>query len=964
MEFKTGTLVKFRNRPWVIQQSPTPDMLFIKPLGGTDAEITGLYLPLYGDDFSLESYHFNPPTSDDLSHGWQQAAHILYDACRLSFRDVAGPFQSLGRISFEPRPYQMVPLILALKQDRIRLLISDDVGIGKTLESLMIAKELLDRKEISRFAVICLPHLCEQWQNEIKDKFGLNAEIIRSSTISRLEKKLQGNQNIFRDIPFQVISIDYIKGNDRYKAFIEQAPEFVIVDEAHTCARPRGANKSQQQRYRLLRALADKPNQQLVLLTATPHSGQTEEFQSLIGLLDNKFETYDLKTPKEREELSKHFIQRRRADIKPYLGSETVFPERVRDDDKLYETGPEYRDLLNQLIDYIKGGLKEAVKEENRKHRYLYWDLLALMRGVMSSPAAGISMLENKIKNQKSDEASADETPADEETVTDENVYKFNDDLKDLINNDDTLPATYTKASRSEKNKLESFIDDLRFISDNDLDNKVKHAEYLVSAALDLDMNPIVFCQYIQTAEYVGRYISAALKGKKHFKDVAVEVITSRLADEERKMKIDELAAKPRHVLVCTDCLSEGVNLQTGFNAVIHYDLPWNPNRVEQRNGRIDRFGQTSPEVMISTIYADNNPVDDIVLNVLYKKQREIKNKLGVYLPIAENDASLMERIMNEILVLKTDSKAEFMQPSLFDDDPEFMKEEEREKELQIKRIEEDQRVSRTYYAHNNKAMSPERLVDTLAQAREVIGGVEDTERFFIGELMNAGVDIINLAPLSYQFSIGSLPPVLRSRGYFTPDSKGNVKISFASPTPKGYAYIGRNHPVIEFLSRSVVNDTINGGDLAAARAMVMETDAVATRTTVMLMRVRSVIRDKKVTERQIVGEEMIFIGYRGRIENHDFLTPEECKNLFLNAKASGNVDAVTQSMAFKSATQWINDDELLRRHTDEIALERANRLVESFAQYRSYLKADDYQVVEPVLPMDIIAAFVFLPKI
>lgn len=82
----------------------------------------------------------------------------------------------------------MVPLILALKQERIRLLISDDVGIGKTLESLLIAKELLDRHEINRFAVVCLPHLCEQWQNEIKDKFGLEAEIIRSSTISRLEK--------------------------------------------------------------------------------------------------------------------------------------------------------------------------------------------------------------------------------------------------------------------------------------------------------------------------------------------------------------------------------------------------------------------------------------------------------------------------------------------------------------------------------------------------------------------------------------------------------------------------------------------------------------------------------------------------------------------------------------------------------------------------------------------------------
>ncbi|MDE6410904.1 MAG: helicase, partial [Muribaculaceae bacterium] len=149
MDYKTGTLVDFRNRPWVVQHTSDANIVLLKPLGGTDAESIGLYLPLYGDDFSLKSYHFQPPKPADLERGWQGAAHILYDACRLSFRDVAGPFQCLGRLSFEPRPYQMVPLILALKQPTIRLLIADDVGIGKTLESLLIAKELLDRKEIS-----------------------------------------------------------------------------------------------------------------------------------------------------------------------------------------------------------------------------------------------------------------------------------------------------------------------------------------------------------------------------------------------------------------------------------------------------------------------------------------------------------------------------------------------------------------------------------------------------------------------------------------------------------------------------------------------------------------------------------------------------------------------------------------------------------------------------------------------
>ena len=420
--YSTGTLVEFRDRPWVVQQSDGDELLTIKPLGGTDAETTSLYLPLYGDELKIQSYDFRRPSPEDIGrNSYKSAAQVLYNACRLSFRDIAGPFQCLGRLSFEPRPYQMVPLILALKQEKIRLLISDDVGIGKTLESLLIAKELLDRREITRFAVVCLPHLCEQWQNEIKDKFGLDAEIIRSSTVSRLEKRLRPDQNLFRDIPYQVISIDFIKQDNRRNIFLDHCPDFIIVDEAHTCVKPTGANKYQQQRYRLLKDLSEKPNQQLVLLTATPHSGQTEEFQSLIGLLHPKFENYELKSSAEREELSHYFVQRRRADIKHYLGGEVVFPERIAIDktsNEEYAYKSIYRNLLADLMEYVKTGIKRASNEDRRKQRYIYWDLLALMRGVMSSPDAGISMLQNKI--DKSTDSSAQNTDD-----TEEKIYTF-----------------------------------------------------------------------------------------------------------------------------------------------------------------------------------------------------------------------------------------------------------------------------------------------------------------------------------------------------------------------------------------------------------------------------------------------------------------------------------------------------------------------------------------------------------
>ena len=128
-------------------------------------------------------------------------------------------------------------------------------------------------------------------------------------------------------------------------------------------------------------------------------------------------------------------------------------------------------------------------------------------------------------------------------------------------------------------------------------------------------------------------------------------------------------------------------------------------------------------------------------------------------------------------------------------------------------------------------------------------------------------------------------------------------------PTPKGYTYIGRNHPFVETLSRNVINDSVNGGDLAACRAMVIETADVSIRTTIMMMRVRSVIRDKKQNDHELVGEEMIFVGYRGNIENHEFLPQEDCKLLFLEATASGNTDIVSQKQhLLERAIDWTYD--------------------------------------------------------
>ena len=244
VSLQPGKLVTLRGRDWIVLPSDDPDLLVVKPLGGSDDEIAGIYRPLGVEADEPDDAHFPDPSKADL--GDISTARLLYDSARLAFRNGAGPFRSLAKLSFRPRSYQMVPLIMSLRQESIRLLIADDVGVGKTVEALLIVKELLERRKIKRFAVVCLPHLCEQWQGEIRDKLDLEAVIIRSNTQARLDRQIQGDTSVYDFYPYQVISIDFIKSETRRDVFIEQCPELVIVDEAHSCARPAGASASQQ----------------------------------------------------------------------------------------------------------------------------------------------------------------------------------------------------------------------------------------------------------------------------------------------------------------------------------------------------------------------------------------------------------------------------------------------------------------------------------------------------------------------------------------------------------------------------------------------------------------------------------------------------------------------------------------------------------------------------------------------
>jgi len=943
MKFKAGSLVSARNRDWVVLPSNDDKLILLKPLGGSEEEITGIYLPLAFAEDRIESANFPYPSAKDL--GDIASARLLYNATRLSFRNGAGPFRSLAKFSFRPRPYQMVPLIMALKQeDPLRLLIADDVGVGKTIEALIILKELLERRVIKRFAVIVLPHLCEQWQAELKDKFGIEAVVIRSNTQARLDREIPGDTSVFHHYPYQVISIDYIKSDQRRQVFIQECPEFIIVDEAHTCSVASGAKTVRQQRYQLIRDISKKPGQHMMYLTATPHSGKAEQFSSLLGLIKPEYQSLDLPgaTQNQRRDLARYYVQRRRADVEKWMNEDTPFPKRDAGEFQ-YDLSKKYSEFYDDILDFALGLTRSGDLHKGRK-RIRYWSALALLRGVMSSPAAGVEMIKNRIKKQTASDEADDAVETDENPIMDDDY----DSAKDYTPTGIINKTDWTDTENKKLDKLAKLLEELHGIKH---DLKAARVLEIVSKWLKEGYNPVVFCRFIKTANYLGEIL------KTNLKKINVQVVTSEDPDEVRKARIDDMESSSKKVLVATDCMSEGINLQNQFTAVLHYDLPWNPNRLEQREGRIDRYGQRSENVKAYLLYGTNNPIDGVVLKVLLRKVREIRRSTGISIPFPEDSKSLMDSVLQAVI---SDSQAATKRRNASQLTFDFGDVNEvRQKELiatkAIEKAADREHASRTIFAQH--AIKANEIEQDLKQADEAIGNPGAVESFVIESLMTLlGVQITrDKKAKGYTLYTANLPPVLKSA---LPPEK-QLKVSFFSPTPEGHVYLGRNHLFVEQLCQYLMANALSSNTkYGPARSAVIRCKDVKIKTTLLLFRVRNVIEEKK-GKNQFVAEEMLLWGYMGSPSDNDILDKDEVRHLMDQVLPSANITEQAKSSFLDNELENISE---LKNEFDKIALKRAEILVDAHERFRKVMGGKRFKVVEPVLPMDLMGVYIFLP--
>jgi superfamily II DNA or RNA helicase len=928
--YSPGKLVSFRDRDWVVLPSGEDDLVLLKPLGGSDEEITGVYLPLCHHTEELKEARFPEPGTEDL--GSFESARLLYNATRLSFRNASGPFRCMGKLGFRPRSYQVVPLVMALRQDITRLLIADDVGIGKTVEALMILKELMERGEIKRFAVICLPHLCEQWQQELKDKLDIEAEIIRSSTAAALDRKLPDDRSVFHHLPYQVISIDYIKSDKRKNIFLTDCPDLVIVDEAHTCARPAGSSGiAQQQRYHLLHDIAKKKTQHLLLLTATPHSGKDEEFRSLLGLLNSDFLDYDLDdlNQTKRRKIAQHFIQRKRENIARWhrqSGDEkTPFPK--RDSKEIgYALAPDYKAFYEDILRFARGISSDGRKTGSTTIRY--WAALALLRGVMSSPAMGREMLLNRQQRQlEADDREAYEQQSNPNLDTDETGDAG---LSELID--------HAGLDSKEQEELQHLAERAEKLKGLRHDRKAAKALELVKSWIKQGYHPIVFCKYIPTAEYLGELLKSELGA-----DADVQVVTSTLADEQRRERIQQMEESKRRVLVATDCLSEGINLQHLFTAVLHYDLPWNPNRLEQREGRVDRFGQEAPEVKAYLLWGEDNPIDQAVLEVLIRKVRDIQRSTGVSISLGEEKGSVMEAVIRDV-ILGNKPGSPVRQERLF-------AEEMISQELEAVRKKAEN--LRSIFAH--ESVDPTFINQNLDEIDEAIGDLHSVEDFVLAAVTHLGGSVESDSK-GHVMHLQNLPEFLKS--YFPP--RRSIRISFESPTPAGYRYIGRNHQFVEQLCQLMLSLAFEDHPdySRVARTSVIRSKAVRIKTTLVQFRVRNVIKEAG-SGREIISEEMYLWGYEGSGAQATVLPYERCKQLLLEASSAAQIPKNTQQQTFE------HEQDTLRRKGKEflqVAEQRSLHLVEAHSRFRELTGGKSFSAVYPILPPDIMGVYILSP--
>ena len=569
-----------------------------------------VYDPVYKNIYQVDAKHVSA-TSESIS----SEAFVRYISLLSKIRNKlsGGILSQLGE-SILPLPHQIYALNKALSNNNVRYLLADEVGLGKTIEAGLIIKELKTRGLIKRILVVCPKGLVTQWHIEMKEKFNETFNIILPEDYDTI-RRLNDNMNVYEDFNQVISPMDSIKplekragwskekidkyNNDRIYSIVNGGWDLIIIDEAHRVA----GSSSEVARYKMGKLLA-KSSPYLLLLTATPHSGKTEPFLRLVRLLDEEaFPDYRAIV---KEQVAPYIIRTEKRDAVDHEGNK-LFKNRITRviEIKWEERHSLQKKLYEMVTNYVSYGYNKALKT---KKPYIGFLMVLMQRLVSSSTSAIRDSIERRIEILENQASHIPDLSIEDFAEVEAEVS-----LEELL-------TSVTFDFKKELDELKNILVVAKQAEYQYLDAKAEHLLDLLDKLFNEDKNRkvIIFTEFVTTQSFLRDFLNS--------RNYSTSILNGSMSIEERNFVLKEFKTKT-DILISTDAGGEGLNLQFS-NVVINYDLPWNPMKIEQRIGRVDRIGQKNDVLVFN--YVLEGTVEKRVREVLESKLSVIFEQMGI----------------------------------------------------------------------------------------------------------------------------------------------------------------------------------------------------------------------------------------------------------------------------------------------------------------------------------------------
>ncbi|MEH3128688.1 MAG: helicase-related protein [Mycolicibacterium neoaurum] len=576
---------------------------------------------------------------------------MVAEAQRITLAGLFDPMLAVATSDVRPLPHQIRAVYgELLPRTPLRFLLADDPGAGKTIMAGLYIKELLLRDDVRQCLIVAPGGLVEQWQDELFFKFGLRFDLLTNQLIDA-----NVNLNVFESNPLLIARMDQLSRNEELQAQLKETEwDLIIVDEAHRMGAHYFGGKLEKTKRFLLGEMLGRITRHLLLMTATPHSGKEEDFQLFLTLLDrDRFEGKHTKTA-NTDGIMRRMVKE---DLLTFDGKK-LFPERRAETVPYELTELEYS-LYEQVTAYVREGMNRADRVGGKRKNTVGFALTVLQRRLASSPEAIYKSLvrrTERLERKKLEilngtytdrEPTVDVEGLDADDYSSEQIEELEEELLDAA-----TAAQTVEELDAELLELAELTTVAKQVRDSGTDRKWTELSHILQdEALTVDANGwprklIIFTEHRDTLDYLAGRIRTLI-GKPN----AVQAIHGGVRRRERRMITEEFTKnRDCQILLATDAAGEGLNLQAA-HLMVNYDLPWNPNRIEQRFGRIHRIGQEEV-CRLWNIVASNTREGDVFVRLLAKIEEQRKaygGKVFDVLGEAFSETPLRELLLDAI---------------------------------------------------------------------------------------------------------------------------------------------------------------------------------------------------------------------------------------------------------------------------------------------------------------------------